>query len=50
MKSYPARRSASARTLAILRGIAAGPSEFTLKDLAQRLALPPSTVHRLLVP
>lgn len=41
-------RGAGARTLELLRWIAAGEREFTLKDLAAKVALAPSTVHRLL--
>lgn len=47
----PARtplRGATARTLELLRCIALGPAEFSLKSLAEHTALPPSTVHRLL--
>jgi len=41
-------RGAGARTLELLRCIALGEREFALKDLAERAALAPSTVHRLL--
>ncbi len=41
-------RGAAARTLDLLRCIASGPGEFTLKELAERIGLPQSTVHRLL--
>ena len=43
-------RGASTRTLQLLRCIAQGPAEFTLKDLAGRASLPASTAHRLLAP
>lgn len=41
-------RGAGARTLELLRHIAVGERDFTLKDLAERAGLAPSTVHRLL--
>jgi len=41
-------RGAAARTLELLRWIAAGEREFSLKELAESAGLAPSTVHRLL--
>ena len=44
----PRQRGATARNLELLRCIASGPAEFTLKSLAERAQLPASTVHRLI--
>jgi IclR family transcriptional regulator, acetate operon repressor len=41
-------RGAGARTLELLKWIAAGEREFSLKELAERASLAPSSVHRLL--
>jgi len=49
----PARakpRGATVRNLELLRCIATGPAEFSLKRLAEQSALPVSTVHRLIEP
>lgn len=48
MGSSTESRGAGARTLELLRHIAAGESAFALQDLAARTGLAPSTVHRLL--
>ncbi len=48
MAASGANRGAGARTLELLQCIASGEREFSLKELAARSHLAPSTVHRLL--
>lgn len=50
MPAHTKPRGATSRNLELLRCIALGPSEFTLKALAEQTGLPPSSVHRLLGP
>lgn len=46
--SQDSAQGSGARMLSILRCIAEGPPEFSLKEISGRAGLPPSTVHRLL--
>jgi len=46
--SMQSPRGSGARLIALLGAIAEGGAQFTLKELCERVQLPPSTVHRLL--